>query len=742
MMHVIDGVKSKKHMKKIITVLSVSLFVFAFANIALAQTADNIVYGIERYTGDVYGVNVLTGESWLEFVMPTPPGANSASPNGLGYDSMTGRFYYTDYGLGTTPDTLYFWDGAQYNVGQIAAGTVAAADIDDGKYYYIPSGTDDLYEIIFNTNGTKYSDLKLGDIANNLHGWTFDGDIAVQDGILYGWGKDSHGFEYFTYNLETPSFNLIKPTYQQSLQLAFGSDGVLYGHRAGTGGYFYAIDTTNGNVALVGVAPNPARQYTDCASGPREPEILPLEVTKTADTSYTRTYAWTIDKEVDKNNLLLSIGEQFIVNYDITVNTGTPVDSDWAVSGTITITNNNVVDVSVTSAPTDEITGSITATVDCGSTGFPYVLHPTDQLVCTYSADLPDGTTRTNTATVDTDRTETDGQDTEDVIFGDPTTEIDECINVDDTYQGSFGTVCTDDTLPTTFEYFRIIGPYMEPGSYVVENTASSITNDTKTTGDDDETVNITVVENCTLTQGYWKTHSSYGKAPYDDNWALLSGGGLGADTPFFSSGQTWYEVFWTAPKNGNVYYQLAHQYMAAKLNILSGAAAPAEVLTAITGAESWFPGRNPTVVIKGKDDANAKNWASALAQYNEGYIGPGHCDEQTFAWFLATDSLYYNGPDNTYPLYANGPIGFFWNALNGYVLGGFYNEVAFPPYTGTTHYNQIIEGAVIGNNANLTFNRINDPNTYGPFYFTGTLVSNVLAGVLDGPYYFEATGI
>ena len=54
-----------------------------------------VAYGIERYTGKVWGVDVLAGTSWLEFTIPI--GGNSASPNGLAYNPANGYFYYTDY---------------------------------------------------------------------------------------------------------------------------------------------------------------------------------------------------------------------------------------------------------------------------------------------------------------------------------------------------------------------------------------------------------------------------------------------------------------------------------------------------------------------------------------------------------------------------------------------------------------------------------------------------------------------
>lgn len=76
------------------------------------------------------------------------------------------------------------------------------------------------------------------------------------------------------------------------------------------------------------------------------------------------------------------------------------------------------------------------------------------------------------------------------------------------------------------------------------------------------------------------------GPAPYDNNWANLSA--LEQNTAFYSSGATWYQVFWTPPK-GNSYYNLAHQYMAAELNLLNGASAGADVQAAMTQAEALF---------------------------------------------------------------------------------------------------------------------------------------------------------
>ena len=225
------------------------------------------VYGIKRNSGEVYGVDVLTGETALIFTTVAPPTSN-VGPNGLAYDGGNKRFYYCDY---TGTSILYFWDGTQELVaGPLPYGDIAAADFDDGKYYFItgPPKSDDLYEVTFDANGYIASITKLADIADNEHGWSFNGDIAVRDGVLYGWGSCRHGYEFFTYNLSTPGTfaTVIKTAYLASLQLAFGLDGELYGHRSASPGNFYVIDTTTGAVGSP-VCNTGGITFTDCASG-------------------------------------------------------------------------------------------------------------------------------------------------------------------------------------------------------------------------------------------------------------------------------------------------------------------------------------------------------------------------------------------------------------------------------------------------------------------------------------------
>ncbi len=348
-----------------------------------------------------------------------------------------------------------------------------------------------------------------------------------------------------------------------------------------------------------------------------------LQVTKDAATSLTRTFSWTIQKSADQSSLTLAIGQQFLVNYSVTGNK-TKSDSNWAVAGNIHVYNPAPIAATLNSVA-DAVTGGITAPVNCGVT-FPYTLAAGGTLNCTYSAALPDATGRTNTATATLQNTPsgtTSFTGTAAVDFSTATiNKVDECIDVTDTLGGTLGNVCAWDA-PKTFNYSYSVGPYATCGDYTVNNIASFVTNDTGATGSSNWTVNVNVpCPGCTLTPGYWKTHSSYGPAPYDDTWAKLF---YGADTPFYGSGQSWYQVLWTPPQ-GNAYYILAKAYIAAKLNILNGASSTTQVDSAIISADSFFNTYTPSSSLSKIVRNRILTYATLLDNYNNGLVGPGHC--------------------------------------------------------------------------------------------------------------------
>jgi hypothetical protein len=139
----------------------------------------------------------------------------------------------------------------------------------------------------------------------------------------------------------------------------------------------------------------------------------------------------------------------------------------------------------------------------------------------------------------------------------------------------------------------------------------------------------------CSLTQGYWKTHSEFGPAPEDPGWYNIGdvdGDGTeeGPNEDFFQSGQTWYETFMTKVKGGNAYYILAHQYMAAMLNVANGAD-PTTIVQTLADAGTLLDTYSSARSIP-RNDPNrvlAIQWADTLDDFNNGVLtgGPPHCD-------------------------------------------------------------------------------------------------------------------
>ncbi|MES1240419.1 MAG: hypothetical protein ABUT39_02265 [Acidobacteriota bacterium] len=368
-----------------------------------------------------------------------------------------------------------------------------------------------------------------------------------------------------------------------------------------------------------------------------------LAVTKDARTSLDRTWTWSLQKSADQSEITLAPGEQFLVTYRVDLS-AVSKDDDWKAYGTIHVSNPHPTRAATINGVADSV-GGIPAGVDCG-VAFPYQLAAGGDLSCSYTADLPSAATRTNTATATrqafsyapdgtaTPIGTTSASGTAVVDFsGAAVSSFDECVDVNDSLQGSLGTVCADQA-PKSLTYSRPVGPFSSPGQCgdrTVVNTASFVAGDTGATGDDTWTVLVHVVCNngCTLTPGYWKTHSRRGPAPYDDAWALL--GAAQENTAFFLSGKTYYQVLWQAPQ-GNAYYILAHAWIATTLNGLNGATMPPEVLQGWQEATTLLQGWTPAQIGAQKGSQQPRKrfleLAGLLDMYNNGLLGPGHCSE------------------------------------------------------------------------------------------------------------------
>ncbi len=122
----------------------------------------------------------------------------------------------------------------------------------------------------------------------------------------------------------------------------------------------------------------------------------------------------------------------------------------------------------------------------------------------------------------------------------------------------------------------------------------------------------------CTYTQGYWGSKPGVvWPSPYDRN------------ATFYLSGQSWQGALDTPVNVSQGYYQLAHQFIAATLNVANGAAVPAGVSTTLSLADNWLSTNLPGACTGPSSCGQQKDWAQVLDQYNNGLYpgGPQHCE-------------------------------------------------------------------------------------------------------------------
>jgi len=127
----------------------------------------------------------------------------------------------------------------------------------------------------------------------------------------------------------------------------------------------------------------------------------------------------------------------------------------------------------------------------------------------------------------------------------------------------------------------------------------------------------------CTLTQGYWKNHTG--------EWDQAGEKYVRSGQTFYNSGLSYIQIMNTPPAGGNAYIQLAHQFIAASLNVngVSGSGVAA-VDAALAGAHAALGGWAAGIGAPAKNSATRTQWqawATTLDDFNNGLTGPGHCN-------------------------------------------------------------------------------------------------------------------
>jgi len=204
----------------------------------------------------------------------------------------------------------------------------------------------------------------------------------------------------------------------------------------------------------------------------------PLEVAKTAAGTYDRTVTWELDKTVSPESHSGIPGDMFSSTWTVTA-TKSETLGNYVASGTITITNPNViaVDIEISDALGDGTVATVVCPVTGDNTGtVPAKDNGNDgELVCSYSASPADDAAEDNTATVTSLNPMVDGDYatvpllwTENLIGVDEPTLSDPRFGFSNLISGT-----TMETFPEDFDCSEDMSLYTDGFySYIVENYA------------------------------------------------------------------------------------------------------------------------------------------------------------------------------------------------------------------------------------------------------------------------------
>jgi hypothetical protein len=210
-----------------------------------------------------------------------------------------------------------------------------------------------------------------------------------------------------------------------------------------------------------------------------------LTVEKKAVTSFTREHFWDIAKSVStefgyeldgyaKIWLFIDGSGDETATWTVDVTYEGYEDDDFNVSGVITVTNTGTLDAVITAI--DDVLGSTAIDVDCG-VEFPYTLPVGQTLTCSYSEDgYFEGL---NEVTVTTERDTYDAEAA--IAWGDPTTEINETVNIKDISdlfgEVDLGTVTAPNDAQFTYTKDFSWAEYGKDncGSFTYNNTAAIV---------------------------------------------------------------------------------------------------------------------------------------------------------------------------------------------------------------------------------------------------------------------------
>ncbi|MFC2008530.1 hypothetical protein ACFLUT_00540 [Chloroflexota bacterium] len=249
---------------------SLAIAAHAVVTDAPVGQATGMIYGARTAGGTkgLYEIDVANDTvTLLKAITGAAADVNNGTgyTNGLAYDPDSNKLYLTaPPRVGTSPTPLWSYDidaDALQSLGSLP-GSVVSGSFYQGAYYYIAEGTNSLWK----------AELDGGPIAPVLvfsgfgvpSSFTF-GDIAISStGMLFGSTRVSPRM-FFSLDLNSLSgdYQVFAGSNALDLQLAYGSNGILYGANHGNG-KFYVVDEATGTATQQSLV---ASGFADLASG-------------------------------------------------------------------------------------------------------------------------------------------------------------------------------------------------------------------------------------------------------------------------------------------------------------------------------------------------------------------------------------------------------------------------------------------------------------------------------------------
>ncbi|MBN2558889.1 MAG: hypothetical protein JXB33_09065 [Clostridia bacterium] len=214
------------------------------------------IYEIDAVAGSINLLKAITGGAG-------DVNNGTGYTNALAYDPGSNKLFFTAPSrVGVSPSPLYAYDITSDTLEYICdlEGSVVSASFHQGAYYYIAEEANSLMRLDNPSIGGTPVEVHSGFGAEDS--FTF-GDIAISgNAMLYGSTRVAPQM-FFSINIGNGSYIKYEGATALDLQLAFGSNGLLYGTKHATG-QFYTVDTSTGIQSAVGLV---ASGFADLASG-------------------------------------------------------------------------------------------------------------------------------------------------------------------------------------------------------------------------------------------------------------------------------------------------------------------------------------------------------------------------------------------------------------------------------------------------------------------------------------------